>query len=275
MEEIEVELPIASKDEAGIVKVGQGLSVDEDGTLNVKATGGIANESDPTVPAWAKEPDKPTYTADEVGALPDDTPVIYVGAERPTDDNVAVWIDPDGEAELIPPATTETLGGIIVGDGLSVDEDGRVGVQVEGEYELIETIVLDDGIAVLERTAWPDGTPYDLSRIIIKLHMLPHSNSYPSINVGINTLQNVTITNALSQTGDRYSSAYAWVESGLIRLDGNKGTEGAFLVTDRVGTPYARTVVQGDAITRVVIAPAPEAAMPAGSEIELWGVRRR
>lgn len=30
-------------------------------------------ESDPTVPAWAKAPTKPTYTAAEVGALPDDT----------------------------------------------------------------------------------------------------------------------------------------------------------------------------------------------------------
>lgn len=30
-------------------------------------------ETDPTVPSWAKEPTKPTYTAEEVGALPVDT----------------------------------------------------------------------------------------------------------------------------------------------------------------------------------------------------------
>lgn len=30
-------------------------------------------ETDPTVPAWAKEEEKPTYTAEEVGALPDTT----------------------------------------------------------------------------------------------------------------------------------------------------------------------------------------------------------
>lgn len=30
-------------------------------------------ETDPTVPAWAKHPNKPTYTASEVGALPADT----------------------------------------------------------------------------------------------------------------------------------------------------------------------------------------------------------
>lgn len=32
-------------------------------------------ESDPTVPDWAKRPEKPTYTADEVGALPSDTKI--------------------------------------------------------------------------------------------------------------------------------------------------------------------------------------------------------
>lgn len=36
-------------------------------------SGFITNETDPTVPAWAKEPTKPTYTAEEVGALPSNT----------------------------------------------------------------------------------------------------------------------------------------------------------------------------------------------------------
>ena len=31
--------------------------------------GGIVEETDPTVPAWAKEETKPTYTSDEVGAV--------------------------------------------------------------------------------------------------------------------------------------------------------------------------------------------------------------
>lgn len=33
------------------------------------------NEIDPTVPDWAKAPEKPTYTANEVGALPRDTKI--------------------------------------------------------------------------------------------------------------------------------------------------------------------------------------------------------
>jgi len=33
-------------------------------------------ETDPTVPSWAKEPTKPRYTANEVGALPDTTKYV-------------------------------------------------------------------------------------------------------------------------------------------------------------------------------------------------------
>ena len=35
----------------------------------------LIQETDPTVPAWAKNQTKPTYTAEEVGALPDDTEI--------------------------------------------------------------------------------------------------------------------------------------------------------------------------------------------------------
>jgi hypothetical protein len=37
--------------------------------------GGIQEETDPTVPAWAKQPQKPPYTAKEVGALPAGTKI--------------------------------------------------------------------------------------------------------------------------------------------------------------------------------------------------------
>lgn len=38
-------------------------------------TGGITEETDPTVPSWAKQAQKPTYTASEVGALPASTKI--------------------------------------------------------------------------------------------------------------------------------------------------------------------------------------------------------
>ena len=60
---------------------GKYLSVGSDGNVTLVdapssgSEGGITEETDPTVPSWAKNPTKPTYTADEVGALPDDTEI--------------------------------------------------------------------------------------------------------------------------------------------------------------------------------------------------------
>lgn len=55
---------------------GENITI-KDGVIS--ATGGISTEeTDPTVPDWAKEPNKPTYTAEEVGALPNNT-VLFSG----------------------------------------------------------------------------------------------------------------------------------------------------------------------------------------------------
>ena len=43
-------------------------------------------ETDPTVPAWAKEEEKPTYTAEEVGALPSTTVIPSKLSELTADD---------------------------------------------------------------------------------------------------------------------------------------------------------------------------------------------
>lgn len=47
--------------------------------------GGLTKETDPTVPAWAKNPVKPTYTAKEVGALPDTTAIPTKESELAND----------------------------------------------------------------------------------------------------------------------------------------------------------------------------------------------
>jgi hypothetical protein len=66
----------------GAENAGRVLVVGDDGIVRPGeyAGGGggtITEESDPTVPAWAKQPQKPTYTAAEVGAATE----AYVDAE--------------------------------------------------------------------------------------------------------------------------------------------------------------------------------------------------
>lgn len=52
--------------------------------------GGIVTETDPTVPSWAKQPSKPTYTADEVGALPDTTVIPTVPSALPNPQPIVI-----------------------------------------------------------------------------------------------------------------------------------------------------------------------------------------
>jgi len=62
----------------------------------------LTEETDPTVPEWAKNPEKPTYTAQEVGALPKDTKIPsktsdltndsgYITGFAETDPTVPAW----------------------------------------------------------------------------------------------------------------------------------------------------------------------------------------
>lgn len=65
---------------------------------------GIAKESDPTVPAWAKQPSKPSYTAQEVGAMPADTQIPVVPSALPNPKKLnftgAVTATYDGSEEV-------------------------------------------------------------------------------------------------------------------------------------------------------------------------------
>lgn len=68
---------------ANSVKTVNGVAPDANGNVVVSggSGGGITEETDPTVPAWAKAATKPTYTAAEVGALPASTVI-------PTDEHI-------------------------------------------------------------------------------------------------------------------------------------------------------------------------------------------
>lgn len=213
------------------------------------SAGGIVAETDPTVYDWAKQPQKPTYTADEVNAIGKDALPQAIeaalaqakesgefdGAPGPkgdpgadgcyyqpsVTDGVLSWTPSNGdmpsvpasdvrgpagqdgqpgapgktayqyaqdggytgtEAEFaeklaqeipepytLPVATAERLGGMMVGDGLMADEDGRVSVKPEGKYELITTLNNEKEVSNIWITQGKDGNPLRLKRAIVKV----------------------------------------------------------------------------------------------------------
>ena len=74
-------------------------------------------ETDPTVPTWAKSPTKPTYTAAEVGALPDST-VIPSNTSDLTNDSG--YVDASGAASAAPVQSVNGQTGTVVLDATDV-----------------------------------------------------------------------------------------------------------------------------------------------------------
>lgn len=113
-----------------IASVGGATPEDIQAAVEAYLTEHPIKEADPTVPDWAKSPEKPTYTAAEVGALPENelpdainqaldqakqsgvfdgkngSPGIVISTSEPDDPSHPVWINPAGEP--IPPAKDGT-----------------------------------------------------------------------------------------------------------------------------------------------------------------------
>ena len=107
-------------------------------------------ESDPTVPAWAKQPEKPSYTAAEVGALPD----TYI---PPNQTAQQVGADPSGTAaakvaahntgtdthsdiRLLIQGLTDRLNALADSDDTTLDQLSEVVAYIKSNRSLIEAI---------------------------------------------------------------------------------------------------------------------------------------
>jgi hypothetical protein len=127
-------------------------------------------ETDPTVPTWAKAKTKPTYTAAEVGALPDDTEVPVFTNKQVLDNITSEKVNGWDEAAI----NKHTHENKTVIDKFSENDEGKVvydnkplasdnlwhGTQADydalGEYDENKTYVITDG-----------GEDADLSEVVI------------------------------------------------------------------------------------------------------------
>lgn len=104
-------LPPATTEKLGGIKVGQNLTIDEDGTLNAQAGGG-----------GGEAYELPIATKDILGG-------IKIGDRLTITEDGVLSADEQGggggEAYELPIATRERLGGIKIGEGLDYDTDGR------------------------------------------------------------------------------------------------------------------------------------------------------
>ena len=95
--------------------------------------GGITEETDPTVPAWAKEPTKPTYTAVEVGADASGTAEAKVSVH-----NTAV--DAHSDIRLLVQELTTRLNALADSDDDTLDQMSEIVAYIKSNKSLIDAI---------------------------------------------------------------------------------------------------------------------------------------
>lgn len=95
-------------------------------------------ETDPTVPDWAKQPEKPTYTAEDVGALPDNTKIPTKTSELENDSGF-LYSPPTPEVGKILKIKSVNEDGTFVCEW--ADGGSNLDVRINGES------IVQDGVA--------------------------------------------------------------------------------------------------------------------------------
>lgn len=95
-----------------------------------------AEETDPTVPAWAKSAQKPSYTASEVGADPSGTAESKVSAHN-------TGSDTHSDIRLLISGLTDRLNALADSDDTTLDQLSEVVAYIKANRELITSITTD------------------------------------------------------------------------------------------------------------------------------------
>lgn len=129
-------------DETKVDKIdGKGLSTN-DFTNEYKEKLDTFEETDPTVPAWAKKANKPTYTAQEVGALPADTVIPTVPTKVSAFTNDAGYLT---QHQSLAGYATETYANTVVSNhNINNSAHNDIRLLIEGLTNRLNTLADSD-----------------------------------------------------------------------------------------------------------------------------------
>lgn len=159
-------------------------------------TGGITQETDPTVPSWAKQPNKPTYTAEEVGALPNTTVIPTVPTTLPNPQPIVInGVSYDGSEKKEITIQAED-GGIVT------ETDPTVPAWAKAENKPTYTA---DEVGALPSTYEPpvksvNGKTGDVTLAASDVGALPNTTVIPTVPTALKNPYPITI-NGVSYDG--------------------------------------------------------------------------
>lgn len=166
--------------------------------------GGIVTETDPTVPSWAKQPQKPTYTADEVGALPNTTVIPTVPNALPNPQPIVInGISYDGSERKEITVTS--------GDGGSITEtDPTVPAWAKAENKPSYTA---EEVGALPSNYEPPVTSVNgktgaVTLVASDVGALPNTTVIPTVPSALPNPNALTFTGAVNESYDGSSAKY-------------------------------------------------------------------
>ena len=197
-------------------------------------SGYITSETDPTVPSWAKQSSKPTYTASEVGALPSTTSIPSKTSDLTNDSNfvsssdlaeVATTGDYDDLSNK-PSIPTETT---VSGWGFTKNTGTVTGVKVNGTTISPTSGTVDIGTVVTSETdptvpLWAKRStkpPYTASEVgaLPDTTVIPSTTSELTNDSGFITSSALTELKCLVLTSSSFSSLPQTITNSNITAD--------------------------------------------------------
>lgn len=155
------------------------------------------------VPAWAKQPQKPTYTAAEVGALPDTTKIPSTAEDVGALPANAFIPKSATDVGAIPVPETATVGQTVVVK--AVDENGKpteweaVDLPAggsSGNYVLLNDFTAREVANSVDITQTDDGTPYNLRAVYLEVGFASVEKEYASVVYSDNNIS-ATVHNSV------------------------------------------------------------------------------
>lgn len=162
------DLPEGSAETGGEVAV---FNPEENQVRRVRLSEIVVDETDPTVPAWAKQASPPSYTAEDVGALPSDTFIPTKVSQLTNDRNFVTDDEVDRKGDKLlseVPNRAEVDGSTLK---LKRDDTELFEVELPSEGDSIGTSNLQTKDVILDRKeGWIDRTDFTMT---IESSMLP------------------------------------------------------------------------------------------------------
>lgn len=212
-------------------------------------------ENDPTVPAWAKETNPPTYSASEVGAIP------VPSAAKVGQTIVVSAVADTGAPTAWEPADLPTGGG-------------------SETWELINSVTTasaDDTSVTISLDT--NGNAFALKKVYVRAYNFTPQNTYAVLRFNGQKWTQQYKTGSLGSTTPNVNNALRmmWekIASGFYRFSSSKGVEISSGYVIRAGEINTNGSAQEatEEITQIYFGLGTGGTIGEGAVVELWGVR--